>query len=184
MSLPRIPGWLLMLGGVILAIALTTGGVVTANYLTASWMSSANAQKWAPVLAAAESQYGIPAGLLARIAYQESRFRQDIIDGTTVSSAGALGLMQLMPQYFDTVQRPTPFSDADTTDQINQAAQLLVNNFNQLGDWTRATAAYNAGAATVGKVLAGTQSLRNETATYIQQISADLPGIVNPTLQA
>lgn len=182
--MPRIPPWLLIVGGVALLVALTTGGVVTADFNSAAWMSSTNAQKWAAALGDAESTFGIPAGLLSRIAYQESRFRQDVIDGTTVSSAGALGLMQLMPQYFDTVQRPVPFSDQDTLDQISQAAQLLASNFNQLGDWTAATAAYNAGAGTIGKVLNGTATLPLQTAQYIQQVSADLPGVINPTLSA
>lgn len=177
-----IPVWVWILGGVALLAALTTGGVVTANYISAQWMGSSNARKWAAALSNAENTFGIPAGLLSRIAYQESRFRQDVIDGTTVSSAGALGLMQLMPQYFDTVQRPIPFSDADTSDQIVQAAQLLASNYNQLGDWTAATAAYNAGAGTINKVLNGSATLPGQTAQYIQQISADLPAVVNPTL--
>lgn len=180
----KIPTGLLILGGILLALSLTTGGVVTANLISAQWMSSANARKWQPALSNAETAFGIPAGLLARIAYQESRFRQDIIDGTTVSSAGALGLMQLMPQFFDTVQRPTPFSDQDTLDQINQAAALLAANYRTLGDWTAATAAYNAGAGTIHKVLAGNATLPAQTAEYIDQVSADLPGIINPTLTA
>lgn len=154
------------------------------NYLNAAWMSSQNARKWAPDLTEAESMYGIPAGLLSRIAYQESHFIQSIIDGTQSSPAGALGLMQLMPQYFDTVRRPIPFSDSDTVAQINQAAQQLSTLYHQFGDWTQATAAYNAGAGTVNNVIAGTASLPAETANYIANISADLPQIVNPTLTA
>ena len=154
------------------------------NYLTAAWMASDNAQKWAPTLAAAESQYGIPAGLLARIAYQESRFRSEIIDGTMASSAGALGMMQLMPQYFASVQRPVPFTDQDTADQIDEAAQLLASQYNHFGTWTDAVAAYNAGRGTINQVLTGTKALPDQTAQYIRQVSADLPGIVNPTLSA
>lgn len=154
------------------------------NYLTTAWMSSQNAQKWASALANAESLHDIPPGLLSRIAYQESHFVQSIIDGTQSSPAGALGMMQLMPQYFDTVRRAIPFSDQDTSDQIEQAATLLSSLYNQLGDWTSATAAYNAGAGAIKKVIAGTQSLPAETANYIANIAADLPQIVSPTLTA
>lgn len=154
------------------------------NYLSAAWMASENAKKWAPMLAAAESNYNIPAGLLARIAYQESHFRAEIIDGTMASSAGALGLMQLLPQYFASVQRPVPFTDQDTADQITEAAGLLSSLNDHFQNWTAAVAAYNAGQSTINQVLAGTRALKPETAQYIAAVSRDLPAIVNPTLSA
>lgn len=180
----EIPLWLLILGGVVLVAALTTGGVVTANYVAAAWMSSQNAQKWAPTLAAAEDNYGIPTGLLSRIAYQESSFQQNVIDGTRASSAGALGMMQLMPQYFTTVQGPTPFTDQDTINQIDEAANLLSQLYTHYQNWTDAVAAYNAGQGTIDAVLAGKQPLPAQTAQYIAQVGADLPQYVNTTLMA
>lgn len=180
----RIPLWVWIIGGIALALALGGGGVVAVNYLSAAWMSSQNAQKWAPALSSAEDNFGIPTGLLARIAYQESHFRDDIIAGTTVSPAGALGLMQLEPRYFDSVRRPTPFGVLDTADQIQEAAQLLVNLYNHFQDWTAAVAAYNDGQHNIDLTLAGNRPLPDETARYIAAVSADLPGIVNPTLSA
>jgi len=179
-----IPNWVWIAGGVALLIALTSGGIVTANYLTAAWMASNNARKWAPVFQSVEDELGLPPGLLARVAYQESRFRQDIIDGSTVSPAGALGIMQLEPEYFSTVNRPRPFSDADTQDQIVEGATELARLFNVYQDWTRAVAAYNAGQGKINKVLAGTATLKPETIAYLAEISADLPNVVNPTLAA
>jgi len=178
----RIPPWLVLIGAVGLFLALTTGGVVTADILSTAWMASTNARKWAATLQSTEDYYGIPAGLLARIAYQESHFIQSIIDGTRPSPAGALGVMQLMPQYFSSVQRPVPFSDADTTDQINQAADFLVSLYHHFQDWTPAVAAYNAGQTAIDQVLAGSRALPSETAQYIAQVSADLPQVVSPTL--
>lgn len=179
-----VPPWLWLLGGVILLMTLGGVGVVTVNYLNAAWMSSNNAQKWAAALSQAEDLYGIPTGLLSRIAYQESRFRQDVIDGTNSSSAGALGMMQLMPQYFSTVTVPIPFSDTDTGAQINEAANFLAGLYNHFQNWTAAVAAYNAGQGTINQVLAGARALPNQTATYLQQVAADLPHIVSPTLNA
>lgn len=176
-----IPQWVWVVGGIVLLSAL--GGVGGVAVMSA-WMSSQNAQKWSTALSSAESQYGLPSGLLSRIAWQESRFIQGVIDGTQASSAGALGMMQLMPQFFSTVQRPVPFSDQDTLDQINQAAQLLASLYAHFGDWTDAVAAYNAGQGTIDQVLAGTTPLPTETANYIASIAGDLPGIVNPTLSA
>ena len=167
---------LLIIGGVALSIALAGGGYVATEY----WLSSANAQKWASALAAAEAQYGLPAGLLSRIAYQESHFRSDIIDGTTASPAGALGLMQLMPQYFSSVQVPVPFSDSDTVAQIGQAAQLLAQDYARFQDWSLAIAAYNDGAGNVDKYVNGAiGSLPTETQNYVAAVAADLPNLAS-----
>lgn len=149
-----------------------------------AWTNSSNGRKWAPFLQQIEDAYGIPEGLLSRIAYQESHFRTEIINGTQPSPAGALGIMQLMPQYFTSVQRSTPFSDTDTQDQIREAANFLTQLFTHFQDWTLATAAYNAGQGTINQVLNGTLTLPAETAQYIAQISADLPNVISPDLSA
>lgn len=177
----QIPPWVWIVAGTVALASLTTVGV---NYAMSAWMTSSNAQKWATALSNAEQTYGLPTGLLSRIAYQESRFIQSFIDGTRASSAGALGMMQLMPQFFSTVQRPVPFSDQDTLDQISQAAELLASLYTHFGDWTATVAAYNAGEGTINHVLAGTANLPSETANYIANIAADLPGVVNSTLSA
>ncbi|MFX7816610.1 transglycosylase SLT domain-containing protein, partial [Acinetobacter baumannii] len=40
---------------------------------------------------------GVPVSVLAWLLWKESRYRQDIINGTVRSSAGALGIAQFMP---------------------------------------------------------------------------------------
>lgn len=173
-----IPTWVWLLGGVALVAALGGGTVVA----IASWQQSSNAQKWAPVLAAAEQANGLPQNLLARQAYAESAYKQAVIDGTQASPAGALGILQLMPQYFDTVQRPIPFSDQDTTDQINQAAAQMAGLYQQLlplaqssgtNPWALALAGYNAGAGNVQKY--GGVPPFAETQNYVTSILADVP---------
>jgi soluble lytic murein transglycosylase-like protein len=178
----RLPGWVWIIGIIAAAAAFTSGGIAAVDYLATAWMSSQNAQAWAPFLAQIETEYGIPPGLLSRIAYQESRFRTDIITGAQASSAGALGMMQLMPQFWDTVRRPVPFTTQDTQDQITQAAGFLSGLYSHFDNWTAAVAAYNAGQSTIDGVLAGTRNLPDQTAQYITQVSADLPDIVSPIL--
>jgi soluble lytic murein transglycosylase-like protein len=143
---------------------------------TVGWKNAGMGPTWVPYLNAAEVQFGIPTDLLARIAYQESHFRDDIISGETSSSAGALGLMQLEPQYFASVRVPTPFSADDTVAQIQDAAQDLVTNYNALKSWPQAVAAYNAGLSTIQK---GNASAANKqgTAQYVAQIIADIPSL-------
>lgn len=165
--------------GIAVVAALATGGFFVAE----SWEDSENGQIWAPALAQAEQANGIPTGLLSRIAYQESSFSSDVIDGTQPSSAGALGIMQLEPQFFSTVQVSVPFSAADTTAQINQAAAFLASLYASFGNWTDAVAAYNAGETSIQEVLAGSAQLPAETANYLAQVSASLPSIISPTLQ-
>lgn len=165
----------LILGGVSLAILIGGGDVAVNLYL-----QSANAQKWAQYLSDAEDYYGIPKGLLTRIAEQESSFKSNVIDGTHPSPAGALGIMQLMPQFWDTVRRPIPFTDSDTQDQIGQAAEFLASLYHHFGNWTNAVAGYNAGQGTIDKVLAGQASLPAETSTYLASVFGDLPQYGSP----
>lgn len=143
---------------------------------TAGWKNVKDGPVWVPFLNAAEQTFGIPTDLLARIAYQESHFRPEIIDGTKPSTAGALGLMQLMPQYFPSVRVPRPFTVQDTQNQLEEAAQLLATNYASLGTWSQAVAAYNAGLTTVKT---GNASAANKVATanYVAAILADIPGL-------
>jgi len=160
----------LLIGAGILA-ALATGGVVG----VAMWKQSARASKWLPALRAAEVAHGIPTDLLARIAYQESSWRPEVIDGTVSSGPGALGLMQLMPQYFSSVRVPVPFTDGDTAAQIEQAATELARLYRVFGDWQLAVAAYDWGQGDVSDYLAGTKDMPTETQNYVAHVFSDVP---------
>jgi soluble lytic murein transglycosylase-like protein len=167
--------WVLLAGavGVLVWQYQNIGDAVQAA--TCGWEGVEEGPTWVPVINQSEVANSIPTNLLARMAYQESHFRQDIIDGTTASSAGALGILQLMPQYFSTVQVATPFSTSDTVAQIQQAAQQLASLYDEFSDWTLAVAAYNAGATTIKNYVAGTGSLPAETSAYVADVIADVP---------
>lgn len=138
------------------------------------WKNVGAGAQWVPALNAAEVQLGIPQDLLARIAYEESHFRPDIISGATASPAGALGIMQLMPQYYTTVRVARPFTIGDVLAQITEGGQDLVTNYNSLGSWPLAVAAYNAGLSTIQN---GNASAANKAATakYVADIIGDVP---------
>lgn len=122
------------------------------------------------MLGAAETKYGIPHDLLARQAYEESRFRPDIINGTTPSSAGALGIMQIVPRFHPTA---TPLEPASA---IDYAGNFLASLYRQFGSWPLALAGYNAGAGNVTKY--GNQIPPfDETQKYVAEITADVPGL-------
>ena len=139
-----------------------------------NWLSNAakNAgQLWDDLystLTQAEIDNGIPAGLLTRVAYQDSRFRPDIISGQTRSGAGAAGLMQLVPKWYPGV------NVLDTDQAIEAAATSLAGYYNQFGSWALALAAYNGGPGNVAKY--GGIPPFTETQNYVAQILRDVPG--------
>lgn len=139
----------------------------------AGWKNTGSGSTWVPVLNTAEQAHGIPTDLLARVAYEESHFREDVIRGTKVSPAGALGLMQMEPAYFTSVRVPIPFTDGDVMTQIDEAATQLASLFASTGSWPLALAAYNAGLGNVQKY--GGIPPFTETQNYVAQILADVP---------
>ena len=168
--------WIVLTGVIGLLLFLkrqSIGDAVTAT--VSGWASVEQGPVWVPVINITEQQLGIPHNLLARMAYQESHFRPDIINGTTASPAGALGILQLLPQYFSAVNVPRPYTQADTVNQISQAGAQLVSLYNQFGDWSLAVAGYNAGAGTISGFLAGSRALPPETANYVADILNDVP---------
>ncbi len=145
------------------------------------WKSVEDGATWVPVLNEVELQYGIPADLLARIAYQESTFKPDVISGAERSKPGAEGLMQLMPQFFASVKVPTPYTEDDTKKQIHESAQLLVTLHKRFNDWQVAVAAYNWGGGNVNHEYAKDAhryvlaDMPTETQKYVYKVFADVP---------
>jgi soluble lytic murein transglycosylase-like protein len=155
----------------------TTAGNIEADVTAAlaGWESVGSAADWIPYINAAEASQGIPANLLARMAYEESHFREEIIRGTKVSSAGALGILQLEPAYFSSVQAPIPFTDDDVRAQIDEAASDVARLYSRFSSWSLTLAAYNAGEGNVHKY--GGIPPFPETQKYVSDISADVPGL-------
>jgi len=173
-----------ILGGAVLAWVLYNrsgigstleSGAETVTAALTGWQAVNDGPVWVPVINQTESAYGIPSMLLARQAYQESHFRRPIIEGTQVSSAGALGILQLEPQYFTTVRVPVPFTAADTQAQITEAGKEMARLYNAFADWGLALAAYNDGEGNVKDYLAGVRALPQETQNYVAQVLGDVP---------
>lgn len=117
-------------------------------------------------IAQVESANGIPSGMLVRLAWQESRFRQDIISGATVSSAGAKGMFQLMPIHWKYVDPTNWRASAD------YAGAELARLYRVFGSWAQALAAYNWGEGNLKKY--GLASAPRETRNYYNEILADI----------
>jgi ABC-type multidrug transport system fused ATPase/permease subunit len=124
--------------------------------------------QYAGAIADAEAAYGLPAGLLERLLWQESHYRADIISGAVSSSAGAKGIAQFMPatavQYG--VDPLDPFA------AIDGAGRYLRDLYRQFGNWTEALAAYNWGPGNVRRK--GLAAAPAETRNYYTGILADV----------
>lgn len=151
---------------------LTTAGDFIVSTLT-SWKNVGSGPQWIPYLNQAEANYNLPHDLLARIAYQESHFREDVIRGNKTSNVGASGMMQMMPAFFQSINVPRPYTDNDVMAQINEAAQQMATLYRSTNSWPLALAAYNAGLGNVQKY--GGIPPFAETQNYVSQIVADLP---------
>lgn len=134
--------------------------------ITGKWKQVANAERYLPALRAAELRYSLPTDLLARIAYQESHWRDDIVSGQKVSSAGAVGLMQLVPKWHPGVD---PLNVAQS---IDYAGRYLRQLYTQFKSWPLAVAAYNAGPGNVQKYK-GVPPFA-ETQAYVREVFGDL----------
>jgi soluble lytic murein transglycosylase-like protein len=156
------------------------GNLTMTEKLTASWLNDLNTRGLAyrAALLATEDRHGMPRYLLARLAWQESRFRPDIIEGRTVSSAGALGIMQLVPKWHPTMP---PSACLDPARAIPYAGNYLASLKKQFGTWELALKAYNWGPGNLAKYLAGAKALPIETARYSAEILADVRALTGST---
>lgn len=111
--------------------------------------------------------YGVPVSALAWLLWKESRYRQDIINGTVRSSVGALGIAQFMPA----TAREELGSEAAALDPslaIPGAARYLAKLINSAGSLQGGLAAYNWGIGNVQRK--GLAAAPAETVDYYTTI--------------
>lgn len=121
-----------------------------------------------PAITAAENKYGLPNQMLARLLWQECRYKPAIIDGRIASPAGALGIAQFMPA----TAREMGIDPLDPFQAIDAAGRYLRSLYRQTGDWAKALAAYNWGIGNVTRK--GMAAAPLETRNYFKQIMADI----------
>lgn len=113
------------------------------------------------LVAQASAKYGVPNALISSVIQQESGF-----DPGAVSSAGAVGLMQLMPSTWQSYQVTDPLNPAQNIDAGTHYLSDLLNLFH--GNQVKALAAYNAGPAAVSHY--GGVPPYPETVQYVKDI--------------
>ena len=114
----------------------------------------------------AAGKHGLSPGLLRSVMKQESAFKP-----CALSTAGAMGLMQIMPETADLLHLEKPFDAPSNVDAGAKFLKMMLDRFG--GDITLALAAYNAGPGAVEK--AGGVPPISETVQYLANILGDLP---------
>ena len=150
----------------LLLLGLIVGVTAMGGFI--AWKIPSRGQKYAPLFQATEYSYGIPRFLLAKQAQQESNF-----DPTAVSSAGAQGIMQIIPRWHPGVN---PF---DPNEAIPYAGKFLRELYDRFGSWRKALAAYNAGPSALQRRITdyGDDWLKHmprETQDYVARITKDV----------
>ena len=110
---------------------------------------------------------------------QESGFNPDVVLGRRVSSAGAEGIAQLMPQYYPNVNRTNP-QEALVASVRTMQHYLTAHD----GDLRKALASYNAGLGRVRSLVDAhganwEAGLPAETKSYLAAILGDSAPIVS-----
>lgn len=134
-----------------------------------------NVGQWQAFIAEAAQRFGIPKAWIRAVMRAESG-GQITIDGRPITSpAGAIGLMQVLPETYAEMQRrhglgPNP---ADPHDNILAGTAYLREMLDRFG-YPHLFAAYNAGPERFQAYRRGERPLPAETQAYVAQIGAEL----------
>lgn len=150
--------------------ALTALGIKDQQFTPGNF---AGAAPYATQFAAAEQKYGLPAGLLANVAHQESNFNPN-----AKSPAGAVGLMQLEPKFFKGAGKDVGKDIDMAAAELSRLYNINRKLFGERAALQVALADYNAGQGIVSGVIMGDQVDRNgkpyalkpETLNYVPSV--------------
>ncbi len=135
-------------------------------------------RRWDPLVAEASKRFGVPVSWIRAVMRVESAGRTTLAEGKPiVSSAGAMGLMQLMPATYNEMRRTynlgsDPF---DPHDNIMAGAAMLRFLRERYG-YPTMFAAYNDGPGNLEERLRTGGLLPAETRLYVATITGRLEG--------
>lgn len=132
---------------------------------------------WGPYIDEASRRFGVPAQWVRAVMHQESGGHEYLNGSPITSSAGAMGLMQLMPATYADLQAQYGLGGDpyDPHDNIMAGTAYIRQMYDRYGS-PGFLAAYNAGPARVDDYLAGQGGLPNETVNYVAAIAPHLGG--------
>lgn len=146
-----------------------TGGMQQASFSFSNVLQSLiqlfhMPSSWDSYFSSAESNYGLPSGILKALAIRESTLNPNAV------ASGGRGLMQLNPRYYPTAGQ-NPVTD------INTAAAALAQYNNRFGNIQDALASYNLGPNAVASV-GGVNGTPSSVQSYVSDI-LNIAGLVS-----
>ena len=140
-------------------VALMVGIGVVFRFLTQQWQKDTYPLSYETEITAAAEKYHVDKALIYGVIKTESNF-----DPQAVSSAGAIGLMQIMPDTFTWLQTYYKEENTYTTDDlydptinIDYGVELLSILLEKYGNEETALCAYNGGVGHVDEWLKNPQ---------------------------
>jgi hypothetical protein len=127
---------------------------------------------WGPYINQASARFGEPAAWIRAVMHQESGGQEQVI-----SSAGAMGLMQVMPQTYAELRDQYGLGDDpfEPHDNIMAGAAYIREMYDRYGA-PGFLAAYNAGPNRLDAYLSNGTPLPDETVSYVAAIAPRLNG--------
>jgi soluble lytic murein transglycosylase-like protein len=138
-------------------------------------VSLPNIDRWQPLIADAARRFQIPEAWIAAVMARESAGLTALSGKPITSRAGAMGLMQLMPETYAELRArygfgPDPYN---VRDNVLAGAAYLRELFDHYG-YPGLFAAYHAGPGRMDAYLRGEKPLPEATQTYLESL---VPGI-------
>jgi hypothetical protein len=135
--------------------------------------------RWHPLIDEASCRFDLPVAWIRAVMRAESGGRTRLDGRPITSRAGAMGLMQVMPETYEEMRQryglgPDPY---DPRDNILAGAAYLREMYDRYG-YPGFFAAYNAGPARFDEYLLDGRSLPAETRRYLAALNltlADMP---------
>ena len=172
---------ILALTGAAAAVAAVTATAAVAGSATATTPPALAAAAleatsptapWRSHIEEASRRFGVPVPWIERVMIAESRGRTTWNGRPTVSSAGAMGLMQLMPTTWTAMRRrlglgQNPHAPRDNILAGTLYLRLMYDRFGYPGLF----GAYNAGPARYAAYLEGHRPLPGETRDYLRKVA-------------
>lgn len=146
--------------------------IVNAALALASPAQAETVADWRPYITEASARFGVPTAWIERVMQAESRGRTTMNGRPIRSSAGAIGLMQLMPDTWADMRARLALgaNPDDPRDNILAGTLYLRLMYDRFG-YPGLFAAYNAGPGRYAEHLSGRRALPAETVGYLASVA-------------
>jgi hypothetical protein len=132
---------------------------------------------WGPYITEASNRFDVPDKWIRAVMHVESGGKEFINGQLVTSGAGAMGLMQVMPQTYDELRERYTLGD-DPYDPHNNilAGTAYIREMYDIYGAPGFLAAYNAGPARLDDYLSNNRPLPDETRHYVAMIGPAIEG--------